>query len=106
MATHCVGVVQSQPARFVCISFPDMYCLFVFMPFLCTSRHETITAILQVGAPFGSCKNISVPSTSPLTSTAGSFTGSVQFSKSTSYVHRPSCLLFVIFYFLKVLLLL
>lgn len=44
MATHCVGVVQSQPARFVYISRPDMYCLYaiclwtfciLIIPFLC-----------------------------------------------------------------------
>ncbi|KAG4930724.1 hypothetical protein AAZX31_17G164100 [Glycine max] len=60
---------------------------------------STVTAC-QVGVPFGSCKNISVPSTSPVTNTAGSFTGSVQFSKSASAVHLPNCLL-VVFYFLQ-----
>ena len=30
MAIHCVGVVLSQPARFVCISCLDMY----FMSFV------------------------------------------------------------------------
>ncbi|RDX78301.1 PI-PLC X domain-containing protein [Mucuna pruriens] len=61
---------------------------------------STVTAC-QAGAPFGSCRNISVPSTSPVTSTAGSFTGSVQFSKSASSVHYPNCLLLVAFYFLQ-----
>lgn len=61
---------------------------------------DIITALWQAGAPFGSCKNISVPSTSPVTNTAGSFTGSVQFSKSASAVHLPNCLL-VVFYFLQ-----
>ena len=61
---------------------------------------STVTAC-QVGVPFGSCKNISVPSTSPVTNTAGSFTGSVQFSKSASSVHLPNFLLLVVFYFLQ-----
>ncbi|KAL3019498.1 hypothetical protein AAZX31_05G087500 [Glycine max] len=61
---------------------------------------STVTAC-QAGAPFGSCKNISVPSTSPVTNTAGSFTGSVQFSKSASSVHLPNFLLLVVFYFLQ-----
>lgn len=66
-----------------------------------SSNHDNIiTALWQVGVPFGSCKNISVPSTSPVTNTAGSFTGSVQFSKSASAVHLPNCLL-VVFYFLQ-----
>ncbi|KAK8491706.1 hypothetical protein V6N12_047582 [Hibiscus sabdariffa] len=46
-------------------------------------------AACQVGAPFGSCKNISMPS-SPMTSSAGSFSGSVQFSKSASTVCYPN----------------
>ncbi|GLU13540.1 hypothetical protein SLE2022_301730 [Rubroshorea leprosula] len=43
-------------------------------------------AACQAGAPFGSCKNIAVPSTSPVTNTpgAGSFSGSVQLSSSAS----------------------
>ncbi|XP_027347457.1 PI-PLC X domain-containing protein At5g67130-like isoform X1 [Abrus precatorius] len=61
---------------------------------------STITAC-QEGAPFGSCKNISVPSTSPVTNTGGSFTGSVQFSKSASLIHRPNCLLLIFFFFLQ-----
>ncbi|XP_027347458.1 PI-PLC X domain-containing protein At5g67130-like isoform X2 [Abrus precatorius] len=60
---------------------------------------STITACQ--GAPFGSCKNISVPSTSPVTNTGGSFTGSVQFSKSASLIHRPNCLLLIFFFFLQ-----
>nr|POE81280.1 pi-plc x domain-containing protein [Quercus suber] len=44
---------------------------------------STLTAC-QAGAPFGSCKNVTVPNTSPVTNTAGSFTGSVQFSSSAS----------------------
>ncbi|KAE8693323.1 PI-PLC X domain-containing protein [Hibiscus syriacus] len=46
-------------------------------------------AACQAGAPFGSCKNISMPSSSPMTNTAGSFSGSVQFSKSASAVYYP-----------------
>ncbi|KAF9678515.1 hypothetical protein SADUNF_Sadunf07G0042900 [Salix dunnii] len=56
---------------------------------------STVTAC-QAGAPFGSCKNVTIPnvspvtntagSTSPLSNTAGSFTGSVQFSKSASTI--------------------
>ncbi|XP_050206411.1 PI-PLC X domain-containing protein At5g67130 [Mercurialis annua] len=49
---------------------------------------STVTAC-QAGAPFGSCKNIAVPSTSPVTAATGSFTGSVQFSTSDSTVHFP-----------------
>jgi len=63
--------------------------------------NDFLTSIWQAGAPFGSCKNISVPSTSPVTNTAGSFTGSVQFSKSASPVHHPNCLHLVVFYFLQ-----
>ncbi|KAE8656020.1 PI-PLC X domain-containing protein [Hibiscus syriacus] len=47
-------------------------------------------AACQAGAPFGSCKNISMPSSSPMTSTGGSFSGSVQFSKSASAVSYPN----------------
>ncbi|WJX60724.1 hypothetical protein P8452_45900 [Trifolium repens] len=55
----------------------------------------------QEGAPFGSCKNISVPSSSPLTNTAGSFNGYIQFSvRSASPVRSPNCSLFLLFYFL------
>ncbi|XP_021637663.2 PI-PLC X domain-containing protein At5g67130 isoform X3 [Hevea brasiliensis] len=55
---------------------------------------STVTAC-QAGAPFGSCKNVAVPSTSPVTTTAGSFSGSVQFSRSASTVHSP---IFFVFY--------
>ncbi|KAL2595579.1 hypothetical protein AAZV13_11G048900 [Glycine max] len=58
------------------------------------------------GAPFGSCKNIAVPNTSPVTNTAGSFTGSVQFSRSASPVHSPNCWCFLVFYFLLIAVLL
>ncbi|XP_021897628.1 PI-PLC X domain-containing protein At5g67130 [Carica papaya] len=54
-------------------------------------------AACQVGAPFGSCKNVTVPDRSPMTNAAGSFSGSVQFSKSASALHSlnlfTSCLL-------------
>ncbi|XP_058777987.1 PI-PLC X domain-containing protein At5g67130-like [Vicia villosa] len=58
-------------------------------------------AACEEGAPFGSCKNISIPSTSPVTNTPRSFNGYVQFSvKSASRVHSPNRLLFLLFYFL------
>ncbi|KAH1223750.1 PI-PLC X domain-containing protein [Glycine max] len=66
---------------------------------------NTISAC-QEGAPFGSCKNIAVPNTSPVTNTAGSFTGSVQFSRSASPVHSPNCWCFLVFYFLLIAVLL
>ncbi|KAG8497477.1 hypothetical protein CXB51_008679 [Gossypium anomalum] len=47
-------------------------------------------AACQAGAPFGSCKNITMPSSSPMTNTAGSFSGSVQFSKSASTIYYPN----------------
>ncbi|KAF4380826.1 hypothetical protein F8388_017180 [Cannabis sativa] len=51
---------------------------------------NTVTAC-QAGAPFGSCKNVAVPSRSPPTTTnAGSFTGSVQFTRSASTVNSPN----------------
>ncbi|PNX79151.1 PI-PLC X domain-containing protein, partial [Trifolium pratense] len=55
------------------------------------------------GASFGSCKNISVPSTSPVSSTggSGSFTGSVQFSKSASPIRYPNSVL-VLFYIMLI----
>ncbi|KAJ7952835.1 PI-PLC X domain-containing protein [Quillaja saponaria] len=59
---------------------------------------STVTAC-QAGAPFGSCKNVAVPSRSPTTNSAGSFTGSVQFSRSASPVHSSNYLLFFLFYF-------
>ncbi|KAL5819648.1 hypothetical protein ACOSQ3_023593 [Xanthoceras sorbifolium] len=52
----------------------------------------------QAGEPFGSCKNISVPSRSPTSNTMGSFTGSVQFSRSASAIHSLNCLVFFLFY--------
>lgn len=60
---------------------------------------ERLDGILQAGAPFGSCKNVTVPNTSPVTNTAGSFTGSVQFSSSASTVLSPSCLILFFFCF-------
>lgn len=62
-------------------------------------KHTNIDEILQAGAPFGSCKNVAVPNPSPLTNTAGSFSGSVQFSRSASTDHSPSCLILFLFYF-------
>ncbi|XP_038723860.1 PI-PLC X domain-containing protein At5g67130 isoform X1 [Tripterygium wilfordii] len=56
---------------------------------------STITAC-QAGAPFGSCKNVAVPNRSPLTSTAGSFSGSVQFTNSASTVHSSSYLVLLV----------
>ncbi|MBA0592109.1 hypothetical protein Gorai_009096 [Gossypium raimondii] len=41
-------------------------------------------AACQAGAPFGSCKNISMPTPSPMTNSVGTFSGPVQFSTSTS----------------------
>ncbi|EEF38817.1 PI-PLC X domain-containing protein At5g67130 [Ricinus communis] len=58
---------------------------------------STVTAC-QAGAPFGSCKNIAVPTTSPVTTATGSFSGSVQFSKSASTVHSSNYLVFHLFY--------
>ncbi|KAI4327432.1 hypothetical protein L6164_019894 [Bauhinia variegata] len=58
---------------------------------------NTVTAC-QAGGPFGSCKNVSVPSTSSMTNTSGSFTGSVQFWRSASPVHSPNCLLHLLLY--------
>ncbi|KAE9614300.1 putative PLC-like phosphodiesterase, TIM beta/alpha-barrel domain-containing protein [Lupinus albus] len=58
----------------------------------------TVTAC-QVGAPFGSCKNISAPSTiPPINYPAGSFTGSVQFSKSASPFHSPNGFIIVLLF--------
>lgn len=51
----------------------------------------------QAGAPFGSCNNISVPSRSPVTNTAGSFTGSVQFANSAFTAHSSNQLVFLIY---------
>ncbi|XVF61195.1 hypothetical protein PTKIN_Ptkin08bG0110500 [Pterospermum kingtungense] len=66
---------------------------------------SSITAC-QAGAPFGSCKNISRPATSPVTNTAGSFSGSVQFSKSASTVYYPNCLVVGLFSFTWMMILL
>ncbi|KAH9711955.1 PI-PLC X domain-containing protein [Citrus sinensis] len=53
----------------------------------------------QSGAPFGSCKNIAVPRGSQTNNnSAGSFSGSVQFSRSASAVHSPNCMVFYSFY--------
>ncbi|XP_062101952.1 PI-PLC X domain-containing protein At5g67130 [Humulus lupulus] len=57
---------------------------------------NTVTAC-QAGAPFGSCKNVAVPSRSPPinnTPGTGSFTGSVQFTRSASTVKSPNHLFF------------
>ncbi|WCJ31188.1 PLC-like phosphodiesterases superfamily protein [Euphorbia peplus] len=55
---------------------------------------STVTSC-QIGVPFGSCKDIAVPSTTPVTTpTTGSFSGSVQFSRSASTVNSPSYLAF------------
>lgn len=64
----------------------------------------------QAGAPFGVCKNISVtaPNTSPVTvsntsppatNTAGSFSGSVQLSGSSSTIHFSHLFTFCLFEF-------
>lgn len=53
----------------------------------------------QGGAPFGSCKNIAMPRGSQTNNnSAGSFSGSVQFSRSASAVHSPNCMVFYSFY--------
>ncbi|BFG38848.1 hypothetical protein CerSpe_251210 [Prunus speciosa] len=52
----------------------------------------------QAGAPFGSCKNVSIPTRSPVTNNAGSFTGSVQFARSASTVYSPNRLVVFMFY--------
>ncbi|KAJ8764226.1 hypothetical protein K2173_005966 [Erythroxylum novogranatense] len=57
---------------------------------------STITAC-QAGATFGSCKTVAVPNTSPVTNTAGSFTGSVQFARSTSTDLSPNIWPFYLF---------
>ncbi|RXI07144.1 hypothetical protein DVH24_026280 [Malus domestica] len=64
-------------------------------PVLCGC--STVSAC-QAGAPSGSCKNISVPTRSPVTNNAGSFTGSVQFSKSASTVYSANRLVVFLFY--------
>ncbi|CAK9315275.1 unnamed protein product [Citrullus colocynthis] len=56
-------------------------------------------ASCQAGAPPGTCKSIPAPNTGSMSSTSGSFTGSVQFSKSSaSRVHSPSLLVLWFFY--------
>lgn len=65
----------------------------------------TTIAACQAGGPFGSCKSIPTPSTSPVTNTAGSFSGSVQF-RSASNVHNPNQLIVCLFSFLLIVLLL
>lgn len=60
-------------------------------------KHTLIDGILQAGAPFGSCKNVTVPNPSPASNTAGNFTGSVQFSRSASTVHSPHCWILSLF---------
>lgn len=64
-----------------------------------SSETHCIDEILQAGAPFGSCKNVAVPNTTPVTNNEGGFTGSVQFSRSSSTFHSPSCLIIFLFYF-------
>lgn len=63
-------------------------------------------AACQAGAPFGTCKNIATPtpSTSPASNTPGSFSGSVQFSRSASTIHYPSCFLACLFSFALIIL--
>lgn len=63
-------------------------------------------AACQAGASFGTCKNISAPSTSPVSTSTGSFTGSVQFSRSASPVHYPTSVVLPLLYFLLVAVLL
>ncbi|KAM0970742.1 hypothetical protein ACFX13_019022 [Malus domestica] len=58
---------------------------------------STVSAC-QAGAPSGSCKNISVPTRNPVTNNAGSFTGSVQFSRSASILYSPNRLVVFLFY--------
>ncbi|TYH38050.1 hypothetical protein E1A91_D12G098000v1 [Gossypium mustelinum] len=56
-------------------------------------------AACQAGAPFGSCKNISMPTPSPMTNSVGSFSGPVQFSTSTSTVYHPNHFIIALFLF-------
>lgn len=60
-------------------------------------KHSTV-GFSQAGAPFGSCKNVSIPTRSPVTNNAGSFTGSVQFASSASTVYSPNRLVVFMFY--------
>ncbi|XP_028764156.1 PI-PLC X domain-containing protein At5g67130 isoform X1 [Neltuma alba] len=58
-------------------------------------------AACQAGVPFGTCKNIAVPSASQMTNTSGSFgsfTGSVQFTRSASPAHSPNHMLLLFFF--------
>ncbi|KAI4330272.1 hypothetical protein MLD38_028572 [Melastoma candidum] len=60
----------------------------------------------QAGAPFGSCKNVSLPSRSPTTNTVGSFSGSVQFTNSApSNLRRNHSVISLLYIFLLVILL-
>lgn len=67
---------------------------------------HTIVGDLQAGAPFGTCKNIAVPSASPITNNSGSFTGSIQFTRSASPPHSPNHKLLLFFFPLIAVLLL
>lgn len=91
----------SWSALFISVMcFLSMLFLWHFIIYMEVSvKHTNIDEILQAGAPFGSCKNVAVPNPSPLTNTAGSFSGSVQFSRSASTDHSPSCLILFLFYF-------
>ncbi|CAN0864066.1 PI-PLC X domain-containing protein At5g67130 [Linum grandiflorum] len=61
----------------------------------------------QAGAPFGTCKNITVPTRSPVTNTAGSmssstqgsgtFSGSVQFKSASTTFNPPTRSVFALF---------
>ncbi|OWM66275.1 hypothetical protein CDL15_Pgr013492 [Punica granatum] len=62
----------------------------------------TTIAACQAGAPYGSCKNISLPTRSPVTNSGGSFTGSVQFSNS-AFTVCPRDHFFVLIFFLSML---
>ncbi|KAL6227378.1 hypothetical protein ACLB2K_001336 [Fragaria x ananassa] len=55
-------------------------------------------AACQAGAPFGSCKNVSVPARSPAINNAGSFTGSVQFANSASALSSTNRIIAFLFY--------
>ncbi|KAK4791114.1 hypothetical protein SAY86_031527 [Trapa natans] len=55
-------------------------------------------AACQAGAPYGSCKNISLPPRSPVTNPAGSFSGFVQFTNSAFSVHPQDYFWALIFF--------
>lgn len=76
----------------------DVLLLFYFI--LNTHCPEYIVdGILQAGAPSGTCKSVPAPNTGPLSSNSGSFTGSVQFTKSSaSTVLSPSLLVLWLFH--------